>query len=142
MATHTGIPTWKIPWTEEPGGLQSTTDHTCTCTRTHQLSHGHWKNSPFSDCFKMVLLLPIPFDLQWLCFWVGHSPQWPSSIASQTLHHISYGSLMIQHLTRLVPAPHHSCFSNFSQLFCLFITKSILELRFKKNYLKNCAEIT
>ena len=72
MATHTGIPTWKIPWTEEPGGLQSTTDHTCTCTHTHQLSHGLWKNSPFSDCFKMVLLLPLPFDLQWLCFWVGH----------------------------------------------------------------------
>ena len=23
MATHSGIPTWKIPWTEEPGGLQS-----------------------------------------------------------------------------------------------------------------------
>ena len=58
MATHTGIPTWKIPWTEEPGGLQSTTDHTCTCTRTHQLSHGHWKNSPFSDCLEPPLLLP------------------------------------------------------------------------------------
>ena len=23
MATHSSIPTWKIPWTEEPGGLQS-----------------------------------------------------------------------------------------------------------------------
>ena len=23
MATHSGILTWKIPWTEEPGGLQS-----------------------------------------------------------------------------------------------------------------------
>ena len=23
MATHTGILTWEIPWTEEPGGLQS-----------------------------------------------------------------------------------------------------------------------
>ena len=23
MATHSGIPAWKIPWTEEPGGLQS-----------------------------------------------------------------------------------------------------------------------
>ena len=22
MATHSSIPTWKIPWTEEPGGLQ------------------------------------------------------------------------------------------------------------------------
>ena len=23
MATHSSIPTWRIPWTEEPGGLQS-----------------------------------------------------------------------------------------------------------------------
>ena len=23
MATHSTIPAWKIPWTEEPGGLQS-----------------------------------------------------------------------------------------------------------------------
>ena len=24
VATHSGILAWKIPWTEEPGGLQST----------------------------------------------------------------------------------------------------------------------
>ena len=24
MATHSSILTWKIPWTKEPGGLQST----------------------------------------------------------------------------------------------------------------------
>ena len=23
MANHSSIPVWKIPWTEEPGGLQS-----------------------------------------------------------------------------------------------------------------------
>ena len=23
MASHSGIPAWRIPWTEEPGGLQS-----------------------------------------------------------------------------------------------------------------------
>ena len=23
MATHSSIPAWKIPWMEEPGGLQS-----------------------------------------------------------------------------------------------------------------------
>ena len=23
MATHSSIPAWKIPWTEEPSGLQS-----------------------------------------------------------------------------------------------------------------------
>ena len=40
MATQSGIPAWRIPWTEEPGGLQSIgsqrvdmtepTQHTCT----------------------------------------------------------------------------------------------------------------
>ena len=24
MAAHSSIPAWRIPWTEEPGGLQST----------------------------------------------------------------------------------------------------------------------
>ena len=24
LATHSGILAWRIPWTEEPGGLQST----------------------------------------------------------------------------------------------------------------------
>ena len=24
MATHSSIPAWRIPWTEEPSGLQST----------------------------------------------------------------------------------------------------------------------
>ena len=23
MATHSSVPSWSIPWTEEPGGLQS-----------------------------------------------------------------------------------------------------------------------
>ena len=23
MATHSSIPAWRIPWTDEPGGLQS-----------------------------------------------------------------------------------------------------------------------
>ena len=28
MATHSSILAWKIPWTEEPGGLQSVGSHT------------------------------------------------------------------------------------------------------------------
>ena len=27
MATHSSILAWKIPWTEEPGGLQSRVGH-------------------------------------------------------------------------------------------------------------------
>ena len=55
MPVHSSMLAWKIPWTEEPGGLQSTGPqrvrhyrahththtHTCTCTHTptHSLSH-------------------------------------------------------------------------------------------------------
>ena len=27
MAVHSSIPAWRIPWTEEPGGLQSMGSH-------------------------------------------------------------------------------------------------------------------
>ena len=27
MATHSSIPAWRIPWTEDPGGLQSMVFH-------------------------------------------------------------------------------------------------------------------
>ena len=30
MATHSSIPAWEIPWTEEPEGLQSTVTKTRT----------------------------------------------------------------------------------------------------------------
>ena len=30
MATHSSILAWRIPWTEEPGGLQSTGSQTVT----------------------------------------------------------------------------------------------------------------
>ena len=46
MATHSSILAWKIPWTEEPGGLQSMgsqrveRDRACTHA-THRSSSGH-----------------------------------------------------------------------------------------------------
>ena len=49
MATHSSILAWEIPWTEEPGGLQSmgwkeldTTEqptHVHACTHTHTHTH-------------------------------------------------------------------------------------------------------
>ena len=50
MATHSSILAWRIPWTEEPGGLQSvesqrvghdlvTNTHTCTHAHTHTHTH-------------------------------------------------------------------------------------------------------
>ena len=55
MATHFSILAWKIPWTEEPGVLQSIgmqrvrhnleTEHTHTHTHTHGRNAGHLKFS-------------------------------------------------------------------------------------------------
>ena len=40
MATHSSLLAWRMPWTEEPGGLQSlgvtkSTEHTYTHAHTH-----------------------------------------------------------------------------------------------------------
>ena len=41
MATHSSIPAWEIPWTEEPGGLQSIVsqrvDDSTTTATAHKL---------------------------------------------------------------------------------------------------------
>ena len=35
MATHSGIPAWEIPWTEETGGPQSVAIYGVTQSQTH-----------------------------------------------------------------------------------------------------------
>ena len=35
MATHSSVLAWKIPWTEEPGGLQSMGSQESDVTNTH-----------------------------------------------------------------------------------------------------------
>ena len=50
MATHSSILAWRIPWTEEPGGLQSMglqksgtgPVSACVCMHTHTHTHAHW----------------------------------------------------------------------------------------------------
>ena len=45
MATHSSILVWKIPWTEEPGKLQSMglqrVRHDCVTKYIHTLIHTH-----------------------------------------------------------------------------------------------------
>ena len=41
MATHSGILAWRIPWTEEPGGLQSAGSHRVGHSRAHTQTHSH-----------------------------------------------------------------------------------------------------
>ena len=39
MATHSSILAWRIPWTEEPGGLQSTGSQELDTTEATQHAH-------------------------------------------------------------------------------------------------------
>ena len=75
MATHSSILAWRIPWTEEPGGLQSMESQKSQ-TRLKQLGSNssgcklvsHWGCdsqfprdlmwlSPFSDAYTQLVLL-------------------------------------------------------------------------------------
>ena len=44
MATHASILAWRIPWTEDPGGLQS--------TGSHRARHD-WESNPFTLPFSL-----------------------------------------------------------------------------------------
>ena len=52
MATHSSIPAWRIPWTEEPGELQSMGSQSQT-----QLSNQNFSFSFFKEYFENVWLL-------------------------------------------------------------------------------------
>ena len=46
MATHSSILAWRIPWTEEPGGLQSTGSQSWTRLRDFTLTHSAYTSTP------------------------------------------------------------------------------------------------
>ena len=49
MATHSSILAWEIPWTEEPGGLQSMGPQRVgqdRVTKTHTHTHTHTYKQP------------------------------------------------------------------------------------------------
>ena len=48
MATHSSILAWRIPWTEEPRGLQSIGSHTVGC-RTERLITAPSSRPVFAD---------------------------------------------------------------------------------------------
>ena len=70
MATHSSTLAWKIPWTEEPGGPQSTgsqgVGHNCPteqiqyrymCTHTHTHTHTHTLTSVYILSFIYSIYL-------------------------------------------------------------------------------------
>ena len=52
MATHSSVLVWRIPWTEEPGGLQSMGSQRVEHDRAHTCTHMHYTMS--SKCFKLL----------------------------------------------------------------------------------------
>ena len=54
MATHSSILAWKIPWTEEPGGLQSMGSQESQ-TRLKQLSTHALKAVNLPQCATLLL---------------------------------------------------------------------------------------
>ena len=54
MATHSSILAWKIPWTEEPGGLQSTGSQKIQ-TGLEQLSTHALKAVNLPQCASLLL---------------------------------------------------------------------------------------
>ena len=69
MAPHSSILTWKIPWTEEPGGLQRCFSRVRLCATPQMAAHQappslgfsrqkHWSGVPFHEN-KMYLQHPL-----------------------------------------------------------------------------------
>ena len=62
MATHSNILAWRIPWTEEPGGLQS----------IGLQSVGHdWSNLAHSTCLSWAYVILTELSFHWLSDYSG-----------------------------------------------------------------------
>ena len=55
MAAHCSIPAWEIPWTEEPGGLQSMGLQSQTPLRT-QYTCSKYCSKVFANVFNILIL--------------------------------------------------------------------------------------
>ena len=68
MATYSSIPAWRIPWTEEPGGLQSMesqsdmTEWLSTVHSTSHLKHFFWMLNGASLVAQIVKRLPAVWE--------------------------------------------------------------------------------
>ena len=79
VATHSGILAWRIPWTEEPGGLQSMGSQRVGHDRTHTHITQHLSSLPFlsvtfSNVKVFTLLYIQPLELFHLAKLNFHTP--------------------------------------------------------------------
>ena len=73
MATHSSILAWRIPWTEEPGGLQSTGSQRVG----HDWAQTWCLNLTYSNyCFSMYILLMPNSQLSFIPFFFLKKDKW------------------------------------------------------------------
>ena len=75
MATHSSILAWRIPWTEEPGGLQYMGSQRVGCDWVHTHTHTHTQDFE-SGSEEDVVFLWLNFPSK--CGWVGNWFFWYS----------------------------------------------------------------
>ena len=73
VATHSSILAWKIPWTEEPGGLQSMRSQKVRQLNAHVHTHTHVKNQ-LAYCKRELLLSSIEFFCIPFSSWNAQTP--------------------------------------------------------------------
>ena len=73
MATHSSILAWRIPWTEEPGGLQSMGTQSVRHDQAHMHAHAGW-------CWQSFALLCAWWHRSSLCLHL-HVAVFPLSIS-------------------------------------------------------------
>ena len=80
-AIHSGVPAWRIPWTEAPGGLQSMGlqrvghDWECACACTHTQTTFRKILQMFQCQWVRIKLLP-KRSYFLICSWKSNSGQW------------------------------------------------------------------
>ena len=87
MATHSNILAWRIPWTEEPGGLPSDTTGqlstlfvhvlNCTCTVSLQLCPTLFDPMNYSYLGSSVLGIFHSTMMEWVAIPFSRASSWP-----------------------------------------------------------------
>ena len=125
MATHSSILTWKIPWTEEPGGLQS--------MASQRVGHD-WviKNFTFKNTFvlqKLILLIfsdLFVYNYSWYSFII-------LKMMSLQLYYLFHLNVILLNLSSFFP-PFVTLSCLFSFIFQTTVSKGI-------NYSLSCISI-
>ena len=100
MATHSNILAWRIPWTEEPGGLQSMgsqrVGHDLATEQQQQSVDDQYKFYICEDVYKISLIViytfscrePIFFCLDTFTVYVSEVLAYSLSLGNPALHHM------------------------------------------------------